>query len=556
MKSKFQQQQERLVLYKIILLISVGIFIFMIGLMTLTFYTNEHHSAKNLEMLLRSYLEQKEYNEKFLTNKDIQENCLELLAGGGDIEAFTNTIRKNSGNQTIANHLILTDIAGDVYFTTFHEEDLSSYLLNYNGAVCFHAGDSDDDEIYKAVYYNPGNYSDYIYVKTLRQDSQIVGYLSLYLSGSDWNFVLSEDNYDGVITDHRGNIIYCSRASFMKYHGKFKPENRYFTDLNHNRYWMKEYQLYPDDIIIYSLIYYPRSQVWMFGAMIVCVMGALWYRLAKSMTAAMAANNSDMINRLVREIRVIQKGNTDYRIRIYMENEFDEVTTQLNQMLDSIQDLNEKNIELMRINNTFELNQLMAQINPHFLYNTLEMIRNLVVWEPERTSSLIIKLTKILRYSVDRERQEVQLEEDLNYLMDYIDIQKSRFGERFIYEMEVDSECLKCMVPKLILQPIIENSIKYGFKEKMDIRVSVSGYIDSGMLLLVVKDDGPGLPETLAAQLNRSIRQVYRDTGSMGLHNISRRLYLQYGRGSGITIQSAAGKGMEVVVRIALEGEG
>ena len=85
------------------------------------------------------------------------------------------------------------------------------------------------------------------------------------------------------------------------------------------------------------------------------------------------------------------------------------------------------------------------RINPHFLYNTLEMIRNLALWEPEKTSSLILKLTQILRYSIDRSRQVVCLEEDIRYLSDYLDIQKCRFSDRFVCEMEIEPECMKCM---------------------------------------------------------------------------------------------------------------
>lgn len=554
MKGKFQRQLEKLVLHKIIMLIGIGVIMFLLGLMAITYYANEHNAGKNMDMLVQSFDEQYRHSYEFLMDEDIGNVCYDVLDGKQDIEYLANLIRRRSSNKYVQSQVILTDEDGNLYYSTFHEEELTGYLLNYNGAVCYHAKEENPDGIYNSVYYEPGNYSDYIFVKPLMRDNGLAGYISLYLSGSDWNYRLSEDNYDGVITDRRDNIIYCSKASFMKNHGKFQPVSGHFLHLNGERYWMMEKNLAYYDVKVYSLVYYPRSPMWVVGISIVLIMGILWYSLAKSMSDSMAANNSEMVNRLVNEIRIIQKGNSGYRIKMNMDNEFDDVAYQINNMLDSIHQLNEQNLELERLNNTFELNQLLAQINPHFLYNTLEMIKNLVMWEPEQTSSLILKLTQILRYSIDRNRQTVRLEEDIAYLTDYIDIQKCRFSNRFICNMEIEPECLRCMVPKLIIQPIIENSIKYGFKKKMEITVHVRGYVENGILRLVVEDDGPGMAQDEAEWLNYSIRQAYKDTGSFGLHNISRRLYLQYGKESGITVRSQEGKGMTVTVSIAQEG--
>lgn len=555
MKGKFQHQLEKLVLHKIIVLISVGVVMFLLGMMAITYYANEHNARKNMDMLCRSFEEAYHSSEEFLMNEAVQEACFKAITGKLDVEQLSYVLRRYLSGKNVKSHLILTDHDGKLYYSTFHEEDITGYLLNYNGAVCFHAGEGKSERIYNSVYYKPGSYSDYIFVKPLRKEGELIGYLSLYLSGSDWNYILSENNYDGVMTDSRNNIIYCSKASFMNNHGKFHPDSGRFLYMSGERYWMIEKTLPAYDVTVYSMVYDPRSPVWLVGILIVCIMGILWYGLAKSMSDSMAANNAEMINRLVSEIRVIQMGNSNYRIEKVMDNEFDEVSHQINHMLDSIQNLNEKNMELVRLNNTFELNQLMAQINPHFLYNTLEMIRNLVMWDQEKTSSLILKLTQILRYSIDRNRQMVHLKEDISYLMDYIDIQKCRFNTRFVCDIDIAPECMQCMVPKLIIQPIVENSIKYGFQKKMEISVWIRGYMETGVLRLVVEDDGPGMASEEAEWLNYSIRQVYKDTSSFGLHNISRRLYLQYGKESGVTVYSEQGEGMTVVVSIAQEGE-
>ena len=232
------------------------------------------------------------------------------------------------------------------------------------------------------------------------------------------------------------------------------------------------------------------------------------------------------------------------------DDEFTEVGYQVNHMLDSIQALNDRNTELLKLNSRIEMDQLTAQMNPHFLYNTLEIIRNLVVFDADKAEELIVKLTEVLRYSIDTSKKEVTLEEDMRFMYCYLDIQNCRFGSRFSFGVNFEPECMNCIVPKLLLQPLIENSIKYGFRKKMELNIKISGHVEDNVLLISVLDDGLGMEEEKAEELRKQLRAHDNSSPSIGLRNLSRRLYLRYGDGSGLQIRNREGTGFEVVARI------
>ncbi|WP_294146126.1 sensor histidine kinase [uncultured Clostridium sp.] len=302
--------------------------------------------------------------------------------------------------------------------------------------------------------------------------------------------------------------------------------------------------------VIYSLVYYPRNEAVHIGLAALLVMGAVWYWIARWMAKSMAENNAASIERLVSEIRIIRKGDYDHRIQMNTDDEFNEVGYQVNNMLDSIQALNGRNTELLKLNSRIEMDQLTAQMNPHFLYNTLEIIRNLVVFDADKAEELIVKLTEVLRYSVDTSRKEVTLEEDMRYIDCYLDIQNCRFGSRFNCKIDFTPECLDCIVPKLLLQPLIENSIKYGFQKKMDLNITIRGTMEGNILYISVLDDGLGMAAEKAEELREQLRTHDNSSPSIGLRNLSRRLYLKYGDGSGLQIRNMEGIGFEVLARI------
>ena len=136
------------------------------------------------------------------------------------------------------------------------------------------------------------------------------------------------------------------------------------------------------------------------------------------------------------------------------------------------------------------------------------------------------------------------------YIEDYLVIQKTRFGDRFGYTIEIEHACEQCLIPKLLLQPLLENSIKYGFQKKTAIHIKIDGYIRNGYLYLKVEDNGAGQPKATVEML-RSL--IFREEiGAMhnGLQNINRRISLEYGEESGMRIESQENDFFQVELKL------
>ena len=548
--SKFKQHIRKAAIKKVIVLIAEGAILFIIALMLVTFVTNETNATNNLNMIKDSFLGLYHHNEVYLMSDETITLAKEILLNDQDDFKFENEYRQFNSQNDVTNQIILCDTKWNIKYTSYTDEELTSYLHNYNSAICNNAKKHLEKDFYNATYFSADKYSDYMFVKAIINEGEIVGYLSLYLSGNDWHYYMSELNFDGVIADERGNIVFFNRVSLITNSYKFDVEESKISYIGEERYWLKYESLADYDVIIYSFVYYPKNFAFLIGVVVIIIMGILWYDLAKQMAGTMADRNSTSINKLVSEIRIIRKKDHNHRVNMETKDEFEEVAYQINYMLDNILELNIKNTELLKLNNIIEMNQLTAQLNPHFLYNTLEIIRNLVLFDQEKAEKLIIQLTKILRYSINNTKRDVRLEEDLEYINDYIAIQKSRFGDSFKCNINITEECKKCMVPILLLQPIIENSIKYGFRSKSEISIDIEGYMKNNSLYMKVKDDCGGMSSKNAEKLNNTLISVDNNTESNGLYNIARRLILQYGSGSKMEIVNEEGKGLTIIVLI------
>lgn len=548
--SRFIDHLQKSVTKKLVVWIFLAELLFIAAILFMTYSNNRTNARTNLEMLKGVYLQLYEQSTDFLDSGDTIEAFRKKLENP-DSPEFEYHFNRFNSRSVVENEVILLGADRKLIDASFSGDELSDYRLNYCQAICYNVENSASEDIYVAVYFDTGSYSDYLFVKPVFDHGQLQGYISLFLIGADWNFYLSDENYDGVIIDERCNVIYRSKAGFADRSGKFYSQEGQVCTCNHERYWMESEYLPDYGVTIYSLVYYPNNNWLLIGMAPILLMGLLWYCMTRQMSRTMAEHNASQIGFLAREIRRIQEGDTQHRIRMDTNDEFDEVAHRINRMLDSVQELNERNLELNTLNSRLEMGQLEAQLNLHFLYNTLEIIRNLVVMDADEAEELIEKMVHILRYSVNNTRRDIVLREEMEYIEDYLYIQKTRFGDRFVCEIDLDEDCQSCMIPKLLLQPIIENSIKYGFRAKTEIRVEICGRLADDLLQVTVTDNGPGMKREDAAELSQSLNKMMSEGDSLGLHNISRRIFLQYGGRSAVQIESEEDKGF--IVHLAID---
>jgi len=154
----------------------------------------------------------------------------------------------------------------------------------------------------------------------------------------------------------------------------------------------------------------------------------------------------------------------------------------------------------------------------------------------------------LLRYSISNTQEEVTVEEDIAYIENYMSILKFRFNQRFHYSIDISQQIEKCVISKLLLQPIIENSIKYGFNGREHLVVEITGYKEDDKLVMKCTDDGAGISSDTLQEMQEVLRGNVNQSIHTGLYNVNRRLQLKYGTEYGLQIESELGKGTSIKI--------
>lgn len=220
-----------------------------------------------------------------------------------------------------------------------------------------------------------------------------------------------------------------------------------------------------------------------------------------------------------------------------------------------------KNLEMAGLLRNAELSALQARINPHFLFNTLNAgIQLAVVEEADRTRKYLERLTRLMRYSFRDIEAPVALSEEIECLQSYLYLMSIRFPGVFSFDVEVRPEAERASMPKLIIQPLAENAVRHGLKDKTEgARLAVRAALEEGDLTVTIEDNGPGISEErvreifLAAKEGHDLRGS--EGGGLGMVNVIRRLQLFSGREDVVSIESILPTGTRVSIRIPFREE-
>jgi two-component system LytT family sensor kinase len=204
---------------------------------------------------------------------------------------------------------------------------------------------------------------------------------------------------------------------------------------------------------------------------------------------------------------------------------------------------NEKKLEEQaRLLVEARLAALTSQINPHFLFNTLNSVSSLIRTDPNQARIMVVKLSRVLRRLLRQHETFNSLRDELSFIEDYLAIEVVRFGDKLRFEKDVEEETMDMLVPSMLLQPLVENSIKHGLSSKVEggtIRIRTQRNGDR--LRLVVEDDGVGIPESeLATLLDRGI----------GVTNVNERLKVLFGNQYRMWIESQPGHGTRIEIEV------
>lgn len=229
------------------------------------------------------------------------------------------------------------------------------------------------------------------------------------------------------------------------------------------------------------------------------------------------------------------------------EDEIGQLIVRYNEMVDKVEELMKEQYALGQEKTGAELKALQSQINPHFLYNTLDMINWMAQKnETDNIRNVVQAMSRFYRLTLSKGRDIVSIADEVHMCEAYMEIQKRRYRGRIHYEVEVEDDILDYLIPKITLQPFLENAIIHGINEKEEARgmVVLNGWMEDGRITLSVTDDGTGMTRE---------DQKKSSTGShYGMENIAGRLKLFYGEDIPVLVESSPGVGTCVIINLPL----
>lgn len=281
-------------------------------------------------------------------------------------------------------------------------------------------------------------------------------------------------------------------------------------------------------------------------AAVMVLLFVLFYRFS----AYFLKNIISPVHHVVEGMKQVEEGSLEVHVEPSGQEELRTMVHSFNHMVRRLKTLIAENEEHQQKKHEAEILALQSQINPHFLVNSLSSIRFIAqVSHYDAIARMAEALIKILSCSFRSNAGFYTFREELGVLDSFLYLMKIRYSDGFDVEYQVDEACMDCLVPRLILQPIVENSIVHGFSETEDIgHIRLKAFMEQGFLTVMVEDDGKGMTEEEVEQA--LTEKVVDGRKSVGLSNVNARLVLNFGEESALTVESEEGQGCRITVRI------
>lgn len=302
--------------------------------------------------------------------------------------------------------------------------------------------------------------------------------------------------------------------------------------------------LVPQDVLMKDLNFLGRIAVFL-----VFLGGVLGIGLAVGSARVM----SQGVSRILKGMRQAEEGNLDVEVQAEGNDEIDMIAEGLNHMVKQMKILLEEKAQIEIKKREADMMMLQRQIRPHFLYNTLDGIRMKALLNQDMdTAEMIEKLSLLLRRTTDIKTDYVTLQEEMEYIGYYIELQNIRFRYKFQLLQNIPETIKNMIIPKFSLQPLIENAVHHGLeKRRQNRQIWVEAREENNMIFILVKDNGQGITKERLKEIRETLNQSdMQETEHIGLNNINIRLKLLYGKEYGLSIDSEEGRGTILTLRL------
>ena len=265
-------------------------------------------------------------------------------------------------------------------------------------------------------------------------------------------------------------------------------------------------------------------------------------------------NMDASVKSVVSGMQEVKNGNLDVVVPVQSFDEIGTIADNFNEMTVKVRELIREVTEAEENRKNAEIRALEAQINPHFLYNTLDSINWMAIEKEEyEISKMIRNLGVILRYSVNKSNQIVTIRELADWLEKYISLQQMRFNDAFSYRLNIEEETYTEKVYNLLLQPFVENAIIHGFKEMESgglLQIDIMAAEHGQGIIIIIEDNGAGMPQEMLKCFNNKEEAIKDEGKSIGLHNAFSRMNMYYGEKASWNVSSIEGMGTVITLRL------
>lgn len=364
------------------------------------------------------------------------------------------------------------------------------------------------------------------------------------------------DNQKSIISAQDKNELY-KKFDEAKYLGQYRLEelpntNSIIKDVGERRALITVQDFDKFDWKIISII--PLDEITYENkemTRLIVIFGSICLMIAFVASYLLSYTISKPILKLVNVMKEIKSGDFKLRANLKAKGEIGMLGDGFNSLMDRINSLMDKIYIQQKSKRENEFKLLQSQIKPHFLYNTIETIISFIKLDMKDKAMLTAKnLAGFYRISLSKGKDIISIEEEMQLINNYLSIQKLRYIEYLDYQIDFEDKILKYQIPKLTLQPLVENSIYHGLKEKEEKgNLIIKGYYEQDAIKIEVFDDGVGMTGDQIRSVFNSPPNDKKNT-DFGLHNVDTRLKLKYGNQYGIIIESRVGEYTKVIVSL------
>jgi two-component system sensor histidine kinase YesM len=403
-------------------------------------------------------------------------------------------------------------------------------------------------------------------IRNTNKIGEFIGVVKVSILESNVSDIIMKANItrNGVvyIQNSEGSIICSSNAEILNKYGlqdsiakklEEKSGNWETMDINDEQFTINARSIENTDWTMITAI--PYSEILSEGNKIrnvmmglVLIIGLISYGIAHLISNSATNRITLLMNKMLR----VQEGELDVSISSQSQDEIGQLMNSFNYMIKRVNVLVEEQYRTGKEIKNAELKALQAQINPHFLYNTLDLINwKAIDNDVHEIAEISQKLAKFYKLSLNRGKDIISIEDEVKHVATYVQIQNLRFDNRINFIVDVSEEIYEYSILKIILQPIVENSILHGILENRDEQegvIKLSGKLVDDTILLTIEDNGVGMAEERAKEII-TVNSTAESHG-YGVRNINNRIKLCYGQQYGLRYFSSLGKGTLVEVRL------